>query len=306
LSMSNPRQIIPGSTYLVTRRTSGRKYLLKPTPIVKQVFLYCLAHAASIYNIQIHAYCVMSNHYHMVITDPEGRMPAFMSWLNEFIAKTLNCVWQRSENLWASKPYSAQRLETLDDVVDKMVYTLTNPVKAFLVSRAERWPGATSRAQAFERSLAITRPPLFFRNPGPMPERVALNLVVPKGFEGGDDEFKTQLNKLVQERESSFVQEARQLNRGFLGSSAARTVQHEDFPEGASEKYCLDPHVASKNGLALRNALSRLKWFRAEYAAARARFDKGETDVEFPFGTYGLKNIVKIQAIPPPELCAYF
>jgi hypothetical protein len=41
--MSLPRQVLPGSTYLVTRRCTQRQFLLKPTRLTCQIFAYCLA-----------------------------------------------------------------------------------------------------------------------------------------------------------------------------------------------------------------------------------------------------------------------
>ena len=44
--MTAPRQILPGTTYMVTRRCSERRFFLRPSAIVNQIFTYCLAYAA--------------------------------------------------------------------------------------------------------------------------------------------------------------------------------------------------------------------------------------------------------------------
>ena len=274
-------------------------YLLKPTPMVEKVFCYCLAHAARVYNIQIHAYCVMSNHYHMVVTDPEGRLPAFMSWFNEFVAKALNCVWDRWENFWSPPPYSAVRLETSDDVVDKIIYTLTNPVKSLLVSDSGRWPGVTSRTKAYGLPQIFRRPKIFFKKNGVMPPESSLTLTVPGSFEGTAAKFKTLINQLIRDKESEFKQLSRSSGHCFLGQAALKAVRHDERPISSAPRRNLNPHVASKNRKSLQNALKRLKQFRTEYAAAKMKFINGETNVVFPFGTYGLQKIVAIEPIPP-------
>ena len=76
--MSKPRRVLPGSTYLITRRCLGRQFLLRPSRDVNQVFLFCLAHSARMCGIEVHAFCVLSNHYHLVVTDPLARLPEFM------------------------------------------------------------------------------------------------------------------------------------------------------------------------------------------------------------------------------------
>jgi hypothetical protein len=56
-----PRQVLPGTTYLVTRRCSERRLFLRPSERVNAIFLYVLAVAAQKYGIDVHAFCVLSN-----------------------------------------------------------------------------------------------------------------------------------------------------------------------------------------------------------------------------------------------------
>ena len=59
-------------------------------------------------------------------------------------AKCQNALRGRWENFWSSEQTSVVRLVDPDDVLDKMTYALTNPVKDGLVERAHHWPGVTS------------------------------------------------------------------------------------------------------------------------------------------------------------------
>ncbi|MBI5485695.1 MAG: hypothetical protein HY905_00020 [Deltaproteobacteria bacterium] len=70
--MSVPRQLLAGSTYLNSRRTLDRMFLLRPDPFVTQVFLYCLAYTATQCNILVHGFVCLSNHHHLLLTDPAG------------------------------------------------------------------------------------------------------------------------------------------------------------------------------------------------------------------------------------------
>ena len=89
LSMTLPRLVLPDRTLLVTRRCFGRMFLLRPSPQVQAAFTYCLALAAEKHGIQVHAAIVLSNHWHAVLTDPHGTLPAFMRWLHTNVAKAL-------------------------------------------------------------------------------------------------------------------------------------------------------------------------------------------------------------------------
>ena len=72
--MTQPRQILPGTTYFVTRRCAEQRFFLKPSPLTIQIFSFCVGMAAKLHNIEIHAACTMSNHWHAVLTDTDGNL----------------------------------------------------------------------------------------------------------------------------------------------------------------------------------------------------------------------------------------
>jgi hypothetical protein len=59
--MTVPRQILPGVTYLITRRCSEQRFFLRPSRKATEIFRYALAVASERYGIVLHAFCVMSN-----------------------------------------------------------------------------------------------------------------------------------------------------------------------------------------------------------------------------------------------------
>jgi len=74
--MSLPRRVVPNTTYLVTRRCMGRRFLLRPDAALNQLFLYCLALGAQKYGIAVHGVSVMSNHYHFANSIHPGKVRA--------------------------------------------------------------------------------------------------------------------------------------------------------------------------------------------------------------------------------------
>ena len=62
---------------MVTRRCAQGQFLLSPSALVNQVFLYCLAYAAQFSGVQVVAFVCLSNHWHAIVTDVEGRLPDF-------------------------------------------------------------------------------------------------------------------------------------------------------------------------------------------------------------------------------------
>ena len=60
--MTWPRRIVPGTTYLLTRRCTQRRFMLVPRGIVPKLFGYCVGLAAERHGILVHAITCMSNH----------------------------------------------------------------------------------------------------------------------------------------------------------------------------------------------------------------------------------------------------
>jgi putative transposase len=126
--MTAPRRIVPGDTYLITRRCTRREYLLRPDNTTNEIFGYCLAEAAHRFGIGLLAWKAMSNHYHAVVHDPKGRLPAFLEQFHKMLAKALNARWGRWENLWSTEETCVTRLVMAQDVFDKVLYVLCNPI----------------------------------------------------------------------------------------------------------------------------------------------------------------------------------
>src|SRR4029078_9093840 len=84
--MSQPRKIVPGATYLITRRTLRRHLLFRPDAAITQLVVYILAVSARRYGMQVHALCAMSTHLHLVVTDVEGVLPRFLQFFHRLVA----------------------------------------------------------------------------------------------------------------------------------------------------------------------------------------------------------------------------
>ena len=182
--MTMPRQVVPGRDYMITRRCSERRFFLRPDEETNQTFLYCLALAAQRAKVNVHFFNALSNHYHAGIHDAEGNYPVFLEHFQGLEARSQNAHLGRFENFWSSEPTSVVHLVEPSDILEKMVYTYTNPAAADLVNTIEEWPGANSfRASLFDEEIVITRPKHFFRSEGNLPLSVTLPISRPRGFE---------------------------------------------------------------------------------------------------------------------------
>jgi REP element-mobilizing transposase RayT len=288
LSVSRPRQILPGATYLVTRRCAQRQFLLRPSRTTNQILLYCLARATELYPVTLHAFCFLSNHYHLVLTDPDARLPEFMRYLNEMIARALNASMGRWENLWAPGSYSAVRLAEPSDVVDKAAYVLANPVAAGLVRRAHDWPGVIGGLADREPGQHAGRPAIFFRTDGPLPETCEVSLDPPAGFDTWDG-FASQVSAELERREHDARMEMQRTGRPFLGIAGVKAQRPADRPGTLEPRRTMSPRVAAMDTWKRIDAIERLRRFLQAYREAWACLKARLPNVVFPPGTYLLQ-----------------
>ncbi len=99
--MSAPRQILPSTFYMLTRRCTQRQFLLRPDDATNNAFLYCLAHAAQRCGIEVILPVVMSNHHHTIVFDRRGTIVEFTEHLHKLVAKSQNALRGRWENFWS-------------------------------------------------------------------------------------------------------------------------------------------------------------------------------------------------------------
>jgi putative transposase len=284
--MTSPRQVLPGATYLVTRRCAQRQFLLRPsTKTTNPIFLYLLAIAAHRFGIEVHAYCVLSNHFHLVVTDPHARLPAFHQLLDALVARALNASLKRWESFWAPNSYSAVRLVSRSDVLEKAAYVLANPVAAGLVGAGSAWPGLWSAPDRIGGDeFRVRRPECFFDPKGSLPDDVTLRLTVPPGFSSAE-EFRCELRAALSRRE----EEARAVwgpRGGFAGVRRVLAQKPTGRPASKEPRRNLNPRVAARDKWKRIEALGWLVAFMREYRDAWEAWRAGESGVMFPQGTY--------------------
>ena len=286
--------MIAGTTYLVTRRTAQRQFLLRPSALTDATVGYILAVAAARYGILVHAVVVLSNHLHLVLTDPTAQLPSFCQYLDSFVARAMNAGLGRWESFWAPGSFSAVALTGPEDIVEKTAYALANPVAAGLVARGREWPGLWSPPETFGCWWrTFERPDHFFSKEGQMPERASLELSVPPGFRAED--FNALVSARLAELEKEAARALEAAGRRFLGVRRVRAQKHTDFPRPGEPRRKLNPRVAARDKWKRVEALLRLRSFLHEYQVALAKLRAGVEKVVFPHGTYHLRVFLGVE-----------
>jgi REP element-mobilizing transposase RayT len=292
--MTAPRQILAGTSYLVTRRCSERRLFLRPSALTNEVFQYALAVAAKRYGVLVHVFCVLSNHYHLVVTDTRARLPDFQQYLDFLLAKAMNCALGRWESFWDPDSYSAVRLESDDAIVEKMVYVLANPVAAGLVRYAAEWPGLWSDPSLIDGPpIVARRPTVYFDEDGPMPAEAILRLTRPPAFER-DGTLVEELRRGLIEAEDAAAAEFERENRSFLGAVRVRAQKPTSRPAPGEPRRALNPRVACRAKWKRIEALQRLAEFARAYREALALWRGGMRDAVFPPGTWQMRVLHRV------------
>lgn len=133
--------------HLIGCRTALSELLLRPCPILNEIVGGIIAKYSTIYNIEIFALCVLGNHYHMLVRAPEASLPLFVENMNREIALRVNRYLGRSGHFWSRRYDDLIVLEGAD-VLEALLYIVTNSVKHGLVRHPNSWPGICSYRQA--------------------------------------------------------------------------------------------------------------------------------------------------------------
>lgn len=137
------RSIDPDQIYHAGSRGSNR------SPIVWDADDYAsvigeIGRAAKRHRWAIWAWCVMPNHYHLVLRIPHGGFSSGFQQINGNHSRRTNRRYGRGAHLFENRPW-ARELMTSAHLLGAIAYVLRNPVDAGLCSRADEWPYSSYR-----------------------------------------------------------------------------------------------------------------------------------------------------------------
>ena len=292
--MSYPRMIIPGATYLLTRRALRRHMLFRPDAQITQLILFTLAVSARRYGIQVHALGAMSTHLHIVLTDVQGNLPQFLQFFHRIVALGTKILRTWEGPVWDHEQTSVVQLMTRDAVIQKIAYTLANPVIAGLVRRAHEWPGAKVLLNELGCGvLRAGRPAVYFDPKNPWwPKEAALPIVIPPCIEKGDaDAFRGDVAAEVAAEEAKAQSEMRRQGVSLLGAKRVTAISPQKRATSFEPLRKRNPTFAVGRGnvSAFQRAAAAVTAFRAAYRDALDRWCQGARNALFPAGTWWMR-----------------
>jgi putative transposase len=147
LYMSRPLRIeYEGALYHVTSRgNAGRDIFVDEKD--RGSFVETIASVVNRYRFIIHAYCLMTNHYHLMVETPEGNLAAGMRQINGAYSQRFNHRHGTKGHLMQGR-YKAFVVEKEGYLLELSRYIVMNPVRAGMVSSPRQWQWSSYCATA--------------------------------------------------------------------------------------------------------------------------------------------------------------
>ncbi|HEU0197843.1 MAG TPA: transposase, partial [Nevskiaceae bacterium] len=108
-------------------------------------FLEVLAEGVERFNWLVHAYCLMGNHYHLLVETPDGNLSQGMRHLNGVYTQFNNRQHRRVGHLFQGR-YKSVLIQKEAYLLEVSRYVALNPVRARMIRHAEDWPWSHYRA----------------------------------------------------------------------------------------------------------------------------------------------------------------
>ena len=145
--MARPLRIeYPGAVYHITNRGNDKKAVFKDDQD-RLTFLKILTHVNKRYHWLCHAYCLMDNHYHLMIETPDGNLALGMRQLNGVYTQARNKRYNKTGHLFQGR-YKAILIQKDTHLLEVCRYVVLNPVRARMVEKPEDWRWSSFRATA--------------------------------------------------------------------------------------------------------------------------------------------------------------
>jgi REP element-mobilizing transposase RayT len=149
--MARPLRLeFAGALYHLTSRGDGQEDIYRGEAD-RRVFLDVLAGVWARCNWMVHAYCLMTNHYHLLVETPEANLAKGMRQLNGVYTQRFNRTHARVGHVFQGR-YKAILVQKETHLLELARYVVLNPVRAHLVGTPGEWPWSSYRAMIGEEN----------------------------------------------------------------------------------------------------------------------------------------------------------
>jgi putative transposase len=138
------RSDYPGAWHHVMNRGSDHQIVFASDDS-HELFLECLSQAASRAGLEVHAYCLMKNHFHLLLFSLDGRLSEGLQFLSGRFNRLLNKKSGRDGPIFRGRSHSVT-VASDAHIMQASRYIHLNPVVAGLTRRPEDWRWSSAAA----------------------------------------------------------------------------------------------------------------------------------------------------------------
>lgn len=154
------RSIVDGQIYHVLNRGNGKKVVFHKKKDYA-AFRELICRGKERYQVRILAYCVMPNHFHLVVWPAHGEaLSHFMRWMMTSHVRRYHSHYGTSGHIWQGR-FKSFLVQGDSHLLTVLRYVESNPVRASLASMAKDWPWSShGEAVGAEPRLLIDNLPI--------------------------------------------------------------------------------------------------------------------------------------------------
>lgn len=292
----------------MTGRAVARQHRFVPSDRVVHTLGYCLAVTMQKYDVRLHGFVWMSNHYHLVLTDVLGQLPDFMRDLNSLSSKALNALrGDRGQN-FDRRGYNAVIVADGVRALRHCAYTEANPCRAGLVDTAGDWEGLTSAKLDYGEKLSVERPDFGLWGPAKKgdgreessqrelycgrikcPDVAEFRLTPPPALDEPEPETRQRVRSQVKQFEDEAREQRKANNQSVLGMAKVRAMTYTSAPSTQEQYFGTVPTVSGEDPRHRKAIMQALAEFVHRYRHALHEYrEKGRT--LFPEGTWWMRR----------------
>ncbi|MDD5479950.1 transposase [Rhodoferax sp.] len=212
-----PRLTLPDFPHHVMARGNNRQAIfLSPSDRLKLLAL--LQEAAHKFDVAVHAYVLMDNHFHLLATPhTQAGLPSMMQAVGRSYVRYFNAAHQRTGTLWEGR-YKSTLIQSDRYLLTCMVYIDLNPVRAGMVAQPQDYPWSSHLHYLGVRSDRLITPHALYWELGNTPfareaayaemvqsgintvQQTALTDATLQGWALGEPDFVAELQKRTERR----------------------------------------------------------------------------------------------------------
>ena len=187
-----PRLSRPGYPHHIIQRGNNRQAIFSSAADYRHLLELLRTHAREC-QVAVHAYVLMSNHFHLLLTPQEADgLPRMMQAVGRSYVQYFNRKQQRTGTLWEGR-YRSTVLQTERYLLQCMAYIDLNPVRAAMVAGPQDYPWSSYAHYTGQRADPLVSPhPLYWEMGNtPFAREAAYQTWVQAGVDGSAQQALT-------------------------------------------------------------------------------------------------------------------